>query len=221
MGLETQKNRRLAWHFIADIFMLMPIIDPRIDAYIAASPGFAQAILAHLREVVHVACPEVEETLKWSAPHFLYKGMMCHMAAFKAHCAFGFWKGALLFPDMDEKDSMGHLGRIATLKDLPSKKVLAGYVKQAMKLNDEGVKTPARAAPKAPRPLDVSDYFWAALKKNKAALATFKAGSTSFKREYVDWVNEAKAEATRLRRMEQAVAWLAEGKARNWKYEKC
>lgn len=199
----------------------MPAIDPRIDAYIAASPEFARPILTHLREVVHAACPEVEETLKWSAPHFLYKGMMCHMAAFKAHCAFGFWKGALLFPDMDEKEAMGHLGRIETLKDLPSKKVLTGHVKQAMKLNDEGVKTPARAAPKAPRPLEVPDYFLAALKKNKAALATFNAGSTSFKREYVDWLVDAKAEATRLRRLEQAVEWLAEGKARNWKYEKC
>jgi hypothetical protein len=199
----------------------MPIIDPRVDAYIAASPAFAQPILAHLRALVHAACPEVEETLKWSAPHFLHKGMMCHMAAFKAHCAFGFWKGALLFPDMDEKESMGHLGRIAALKDLPSKKVLTGYIKQAMKLNDDGVKTPARAAPKVARPLAVPDYFSAALKKSKPALAAFDAGSTSFKREYVDWLEEAKTEPTRLRRMEQAIEWLAEGKARNWKYEKC
>lgn len=198
----------------------MAMIDSRIDAYIAASPEFARPILTHLREIVHAACPDVEETMKWSCPHFQYKGMLCHMASFKAHCAFGFWKGALLFPDV-EKESMGHLGRIASLKDLPAKKVLAGYVKQAMKLNDEGVKTPARVVSKTARPLDVPDYFLAALKKSKAALATFNAGSPSFKREYVDWLTQAKAEATRQRRMEQAVEWLAEGKARNWKYEKC
>ena len=199
----------------------MASIDPRIDAYIASSPEFAQPILTHLREIVHAACPEVEETMKWSRPHFQYKGMLCQMSAFKEHCAMGFWKGALLFPDMAEKESMGHFGRITSVKDLPAKKVIAGYVKQAMKLNDDGVQTPARAAPKAPRPLEVPDYFLAALKKNKAALTVFNAASTSFKREYVDWLEDAKTEATRLRRMDQAIEWLAEGKARNWKYEKC
>ena len=199
----------------------MPTLDPRIDAYIAAAPAFAQPILTHLRDVIHAACPEVEETMKWSRPHFLYHGMLCGMSAFKAHCAMGFWKGSLLFPDMVEKESMGHFGRIASVKDLPSKKVIAGYVKQAMKLNEEGVPNPARVPPKAPRALTVPPYFLDALARNKAALATFNGGSTSFKREYVDWLEEAKAEATRLRRMEQAVEWLTEGKARNWKYEKC
>jgi len=199
----------------------MATIDPRIDAYIAASPEFSRPILTHLREIVHAACPEVEETMKWSRPHFQYKGMLCQMSAFKEHCAMGFWKGALLFPEMIEKESMGHFGRITSLKDLPSKKVIAGYVKQAMKLNDDGVQTPARAAPKSPRPLEMPAYFLDALKQNKAALAVFNAGSTSFKREYVDWLEDAKTEATRLRRMAQAIEWLAEGKARNWKYEKC
>ncbi len=199
----------------------MPSTDPRIDAYIAAAPEFAQPILAHLRALVHAACPEVEETMKWSSPHFGYQGMLCHMAAFKAHCAFGFWKGELLFPEMIQREAMGHLGRITSLKDLPSKKVLGGYVKQAMQLNVDGVKTPARTAPKAVRPLAVPDYFLAALAGNKPALANFNGGSTSFKREYVDWLEEAKTEATRLRRMAQSVEWLAEGKARNWKYEKC
>lgn len=199
----------------------MPTIDPRVDAYIAASPEFAQPILAHLRAVVHAACPEVEETIKWSRPHFQYKGMLCQMSAFKEHCAMGFWKGELLFPELAGKDAMGHFGRLTSVKDLPSKKVIAGYVKQAMRLNDDGVQAPARAAPKAPRPLTVPTYFLDALAANKAALASFNGGSTSFKREYVDWLEEAKTEATRLRRMEQAVQWLAEGKARNWKYEKC
>ena len=199
----------------------MPTIDPRIDAYIAASPAFAQPILTHLRDIVHAACPEVEETMKWSRPHFQYQGMLCQISAFKEHCAMGFWKGALLFPELTEKEAMGHLGRITSLKDLPPKKVIAGYVKQAMRLNADGVQTPARAAPKAPRPLTVPDYFLAALADNKPAKASFEGGSTSFKREYVDWLEEAKTDATRLRRMAQALEWLAEGKARNWKYEKC
>lgn len=199
----------------------MPTIDPRIDAYIAASPDFAQPILTHLREIVHAACPEVEETIKWSRPHFLYKGMLCHISAFKEHCAMGYWKGALLFPDLAGNESMGHFGRITSVKDLPSKKVIAGYVKQAMKLNDDGVQTSARVVSKAPRPLTVPDYFLDALKRNKAALAVFNGGSPSFKREYVDWLDDAKTETTRLRRMAQALEWLAEGKSRNWKYQQC
>lgn len=198
----------------------MPTLDPRLDAYIAASPEFARPILSHLRDVIHAACPEVEETMKWSRPHFQYKGMLCQMSAFTAHCALGFWKGAILFPESAEKESMGHFGRIASLKDLPSKKALTAIVKQAMKLNDEGVKTAAK--PKAaPSVLIVPDDFTKALKAERAAQNVFDAGSPSFKREYVAWIEDAKTQATRLRRMAQAVEWLAEGKARNWKYEKC
>ena len=199
----------------------MPVIDPRIDAYIAQSPEFAQPILSHLRAVVHAACPDVEETMKWSRPHFEYNGLLCGMSSFKAHCGFGFWKGALMFPGMSEREAMGHFGRITSVKDLPSKKLLAEYVKKAMQLNEEGAKAPARARPAAPRALLVPDFFQAALNARKAALENFDAGSTSFKREYVDWIEEAKTEPTRERRMAQAIEWIAEGKGRNWKYEKC
>ncbi|HEY0065045.1 MAG TPA: DUF1801 domain-containing protein [Telluria sp.] len=196
----------------------MPVTDPRIDAYIASAAPFAQPILAHLRALVHTACPEVQETIKWSMPHFMYHGILCNMSAFKAHCAFGFWNGAQMFPDI-EKDAMGHMGRITSVKDLPSKKELTAYIRQAMKLNEAGV---VRARPKtAPHELAVPDYLTAALHANETARKVFDAGSTSFKREYVDWLEEAKTEATRLRRMEQALAWLAEGKARNWKYQNC
>jgi len=201
----------------------MPTTDPRIDAYIAKSAEFAQPILHHLRAVVHAACPEVEETMKWSFPHFMYNGMLCHMASFKAHCAFGFWKGELLVAadDAKGKEAMGQFGRIGSLKDLPPKKTLAAYVKKAMQLNDEGVKAPARARPATPRALLVPEYLLAALAAAQPALDNFNAFSTSHKREYAEWLEEAKTEPTRLRRLEQAVAWIAEGKSRHWKYANC
>lgn len=201
----------------------MPTLDPRIDAYIANSAEFAQPILTHLRAVVHAACPDVEETIKWSMPHFMHNGILCNMAAFKAHCALGFWKGDLLVDPADDKgrEAMGQFGRIASLKDLPPKKTLEGYVRKAAKLNDEGVKAPARARPATPRELIVPDYLLAALAQHAAALAQFEAFTPGKKREYVEWLEEAKTEATRMRRMEQAIAWIAEGKVRNWKYEKC
>ena len=201
----------------------MPTLDPRIDSYIANSAEFARPILEHLRAVVHAACPDVEETMKWSFPHFQYNGMLCSMASFKAHCTFGFWKGELLIEAADAKtrEAMGQFGRIASIKDLPPKKTLESYIKKAMKLNDEGVKAPARTKPAVPRELVVPDYLTEALALQPSALDHFNAFSTSKKRDYVEWMEEAKTEATRLRRLEQAVAWIAEGKSRNWKYEKC
>lgn len=201
----------------------MPTLDPRIDSYIANSAEFARPILEHLRAVVHAACPDVEETMKWSFPHFQYNGMLCSMASFKAHCTFGFWKGELLIEAADAKtrEAMGQFGRIASIRDLPPKKTLESYIKKAMKLNDEGVKAPARAKAAVPRELVVPDYLTEALALQPSALDHFNAFSTSKKRDYVEWMEEARTEATRLRRLEQAVAWIAEGKSRNWKYEKC
>lgn len=199
----------------------MPTTDPRVDAYIAKSAAFAQPILEHLRAVVHATCPEVEETMKWSFPHFMHKGMMCSMASFKAHCAFGFWKAELLMADEARRDAMGDFGRITSLKDLPSKKVLAAYIKQAMQLNDEGVTASARAKPTTPRALEIPDDLSAALDAMPAARRHFDAFSPSKQRDYAEWLTEAKTEATRARRREQAIEWIAEGKARNWKYEKC
>jgi uncharacterized protein YdeI (YjbR/CyaY-like superfamily) len=196
--------------------------DPRIDAYIAKSADFAKPILTHLRAVVHDACPDVEETMKWSTPHFSYKGMMAGMAAFKQHCVFGFWKDTLVLDPADRSNekAAGQFGRITKVSDLPSKSVIAGYVKKAMKLNDEGVKAPRTMAAKAktPKPVVVPEALEAALAKNKKARATFEAFSPSHKREYAEWIAEAKGEETRKRRVETAIEWMAEGKARNWKY---
>jgi uncharacterized protein YdeI (YjbR/CyaY-like superfamily) len=197
--------------------------DDRVDAYIAKAAEFARPILNHLRETIHGACPDVVETMKWSFPHFEYKGLLCSMASFKEHCAFGFWKGSLIVEKGDGPDepAMGQFGRITKLSDLPSKKVLIGYIKQAMKLNEDGVKSPTRSKPKVSRELVVPDDLASALQANAAALATFEKFNPSNKREYVDWISEAKTQATRSRRLEQAIEWMAEGKPRNWKYMNC
>ena len=196
--------------------------DPRVDAYIARSADFARPILTHLRDVVHAACPEVEETIKWSFPHFLYKGMLCSMASFKEHCTFGFWKGSLVVSGGGEAEkAMGQFGRITRLADLPAKKILISTIKTAMKLNEDGVKAPGRAKPKTPREVVVPEDLVSALGKNPQARATFEKLSPSHKREYVEWITEAKTQATRARRLETAIQWMAEGKPRNWKYTNC
>lgn len=202
----------------------MASYDKRVDAYIAKSAPFAQPILEHIRELVHRACPEVEETMKWSFPHFDYKGMMCNMASFKHHCSFGFWKAAIMkdpkgILTLVGRTAMGHFERITSVDDLPNEKVMIDYIKQAARLNENDIKLPPKKAIKASA-IKVPDYFTKALKKNKKALAAFEAFSNSHRNEYVKWIIEAKSEETRERRMEQAVTWLSEGKSRNWKYER-
>ena len=195
--------------------------DPRIDAYIARSADFARPILEHLRDTVHQACPQVEETMKWSMPHFMYEGMLCGMASFKAHCTFGFWKGALVLGDSDgaEKDAMGQFGRIERISDLPPKRTLVALIRRAMQLNEQGVKSPARARKPKP-PAEVPDDLSAALARNRKARATFEGFSASQRREYVEWIAGAKREETRARRLATTLEWLAEGKPMNWKYQK-
>jgi len=194
--------------------------DPRIDAYIAKSPAFARPIMTYIRGVVHGACPEVEETMKWSSPHFDYQGMMCGMAAFKEHCAFGFWKGSLIVGKNGEKAdaAMGQFGRITKLSDLPSKKTLAGYVKKAMALNEAGVKAPAMANRKPRQALAMPSDLETRLAKNKRARAAFEAFPPSHRREYIEWITEAKRPETRKKRIDTAIQWMSEGKPRNWKY---
>ena len=197
--------------------------DKRVDAYIAKSAEFARPILRELRELVHEACPDVTEEIKWSFPNFTYKGMFCGMAAFKEHCSFGFWKGSLVLDKEDKStDAMGQFGRISSIKDLPPKRVLLGYIKKAKQLNDEGVKVPPKPKPSGEKKeLVVPEYLTAALKKNKSAMTHFAAFSPSKKKDYVEWLTEAKTDATREKRLLTAVDWISEGKGRNWKYEKC
>jgi uncharacterized protein YdeI (YjbR/CyaY-like superfamily) len=195
--------------------------DPRIDAYIAKSADFAKPILTYIREAVHAGCPDVEETLKWSMPAFMHHGILCGMAAFKEHAAFNMWKGRLIVGDEKDRDAMGQFGRLTKVSDLPSKRVLTGYIKQAVALNEDGVKVPKIRKPGLERkviPTAPPADFAAALKKNAKARATFDGFSPSHKREYVEWITEAKRDETRKRRLEQAVEMLAEGKTRHWKY---
>ena len=199
--------------------------DKRVDAYIAQSADFAKPILLHLRELVHKACPEVEETMKWSFPHFDYIGMMCSMAAFKQHCAFGFWKASIMKDahklGSGNESAMGHFGKLTSLDDLPPDKVLLSYIKEAAKLNKEGIKLPPRVKTSgAEKKVEVPAYFIKALKKNSSARKTFDAFSYSHRKEYVEWIVEAKTEETRERRIAAAIELIAEGKGRNWKYER-
>ena len=198
----------------------MGIRDPRIDAYIHGSAEFAQPILKQFRKAVHAACPGSEETLKWGMPHFDYKGPMCGMAAFKEHCAFSFWKGKLIFgerPWVVKEEAMGHFGRVTCLADLPDEKTLTAYIREAARLNEEGVQV-SKAVPPKKTKLIVPDALMAALRKNRKAFATFEGFSPSHRREYVDWITEAKREETRAQRIRTAVEWMEAGKARHWKY---
>ena len=200
----------------------MPTTDPRIDAYIEKSAEFAQPVMAHLRELIHKACPPVTETLKWSMPSFEFKGILCGFAAFKNHCTFMFWKQSLMETDAfpKNKTAMGSFGRITSLKDLPSDKVILGLIHQAMELNEKGVKVPKKPAT-TKKELVVPAILTAALKKNKKARDTFEKFPYSCKKEYVEWITEAKTEPTREKRLATTVEWLSEGKRRNWKYENC
>ena len=197
--------------------------DPRIDDYIDRSAPFARPILISLRRAVHAGCPDVEETLKWRSPTFMHKGILCGMAAFKAHCVFGFWKEALLMVHLKgvsagRGEAMGQFGRITAVSELPDQKTLVALVRAAADLNDRGIKAPRAVRPKGDRTLRVPSYFRAALRKSRKALATFEEFSYSNKKDYVDWVTEARTDDTRRRRLETAVAWMSDGKVRNWKY---
>ena len=195
--------------------------DPRIDAYIARQADFARPILEHLRAVVHEACPQGEETLKWSSPSFMYKGkILAGFAAFKAHATFGYWSGSqVLEANPEQQSAMGQFGRLTSLDDLPPRAMLVALTHKAMTLIDEGVK-PIRNKHKKP-PFSVPQDLRAAIDAVPAAKATFDNFSPSQQREYADWVSEAKRDETRARRLAQSVIWLAEGKRRNWKYENC
>ena len=195
--------------------------DPRIDAYIERAAPFAQPILRHARALVHEACPEVEESIKWGMPSFSHAGgILCGMAAFKQHASFGFWRHADVVGEGEPRDGMGSYGKMTSLDDLPPRTTLLAHLRKAMQLNEAGLKSPKRKP--APRPApDTPEDLAAALAHNKAANATFDAFPPGCRREYIEWIVEAKRAETRTKRLAQAIEWMAAGKRRNWKYEKC
>jgi uncharacterized protein YdeI (YjbR/CyaY-like superfamily) len=203
-------------------------MNPKVGAYIVKAQPFAQPILQHLRSLIHQACPDVEETIKWSRPFFEYKGViLCNISGFKQHCSFGFWGeeiGAVLREaGVTGKDGMGSLGKITSLADLPSDKKMLGWIGQAVAFVDKGEYTSPIAARhtvvKPAKPDLASPEFSAALKRNKKAESVFSAFSSSAKREYFEWIIDAKRPETRDKRIATAVEWIAEGKQRNWKYQ--
>ena len=195
--------------------------DPRIDVYIAKSAPFAQPILAHLRTLMHAACPPVVETIKWGHPFFEHRGVLCSMAAFKAHCAFGFWHSEMAQSVPGKSgDAMGQFGRITRLSDLPKDTALKALVKKAAALNASGVKSARGGSAAGPRPIVVPDDLAAALAQNARARATFEAFSATHKREYVEWIAGAKRDETRATRLATALEWMADGKPKEWRYQK-
>lgn len=196
--------------------------DPRVDAYIERAAPFAQPILAHVRALVHQACPRVEESIKWGMPHFSHAGaILCGMAGFKRHAAFGFRKHAQVVGEGEPREGMGSYGKIASLADLPPDPVLLAHIRRAVALNEDGGKAPAvRKAVAKPPPQAPADLV-AALAQHPAAQATFDAFPPGCRREYIDWIVEARRPETRAKRLAQALEWMGAGKRRNWKYERC
>jgi uncharacterized protein YdeI (YjbR/CyaY-like superfamily) len=202
--------------------------DHRIDAYIGKKPAFAQPILKHLRELIHSVSPDITETIKWGHPFFEYRGTLANMACFKEHMSFGLWSSSGIVDShgvmhrAGEKESAGNFGRITKLTDLPNDEILKDFIQQGMVLNEKGEKSPARkaVATKPPKAEIITpDYFIGALEENPKAKATFEAFSASNKREYLEWIIDAKTEPTRQKRIETMLEWLTEGKSRNWKYK--
>lgn len=203
----------------------MPQLNSKVDDYIDQSQDFAKPILIHFRAWVHEACPECVEKIKWGMPHFDHKGMMVSMASFKAHCTVNFWKGALIndpynVMEVGETSAMGQFGKIQSLDDLPKREIMMDLLNQAVDLNNRGVKLPSK--PKTDKKeVVVPDYFEQLLSDHPKAQEVFENFSYSHRKEYVEWITEAKREATREKRMATAIEWISEGKGRNWKYEKC
>ena len=198
--------------------------DPRIDRYIRSAPDFAQPILERLRQLFHRACPEIEETIKWSSPFFEYKGIVGNMTAFQKHVSYGFWKAGLLADPEGILEQVGNTQmavlKATSLEDLPGDEVLLAYIREAVDLNERGIKVPRAKSARHAEALEIPEDLQAALGDNEDARKTFDNFSYSQRKEYVEWITDAKRKATRTRRLAQAVEWLADGKPRNWKYMK-
>lgn len=198
----------------------MPKTDARVTAYIKKQQPFAHPILEYLREVVHEAVPDCEETLKWSAPAYMHHGIVCITAGFKKHVAVVLWKGPLILDTKGRRadEAWGDYGRVTSIDDLPARSTLIKYLRKAAKLNEDDVKVPKRAKPVKAREVEVPEELAKALRKNKKAREAFESFSPSHRREYAQWISEAKREQTRAKRLATTIEWLEQGKPRQWKY---
>lgn len=203
----------------------MASFDSKVDAYIEKSEDFAKPILEYLRRLIHETCPEVEEVIKWGIPHFDYKGdMMCIVAAYKKHCSFSLFKAELmndpkLVESVKAGKKMGFMDKLTAVSDLPPKEILVAYIKEAMALNENGIRK-AKPISDKPKAIEIPDYFSERLTANPKAKAVFESKSPSFRKDYLVWITDAKTDTTRQKRMEQSLEWIAEGKGRFWQYEK-
>lgn len=196
-----------------------------VDTYISKAEDFSKPILKHWRQIVHDTCPDVDEAIKWGIPHFDYKGdFMCVMASYKNHCSFSFIKAELM-NDKRLKDNKNlkpiqrFLGKIKTLSDLPTDNEFIGFLKEAMELNEKGIKVAPKKSVK-PKVVETPDYFTEKLEANPKAKEIFETKSNSFRKNYLIWITDAKTESTRNKRIEQSLEWIAEGKDRFWQYAK-
>jgi len=203
----------------------MSKFNPQFDEYIKKSADFAKPIMEYLRQIIHETCPEVEEIIKWGNPHFDYRNdMMCILAGYKNHCSFSLYKAELMsdtkiIESVKAGQKMGYMDKLKSLSDLPAKETLVAYIKEAMVLNENGVKK-AKPVSEKPKVIEVPDYFSEKLATNPLAKEVFESKSPSFRKDYLVWITDAKTEATRQKRMEQSLEWIAEGKGRFWQYEK-
>ena len=206
-------------------------LNPKVNAYVVKVQPFARPIMEHLRELVHQACPEIEETIKWSRPFFEYRGViLCNMSAFKEHCSFGFWGEEIAAVLREAKvlggDGMGSLARFPVLEDcLPTSACWVGFVRPQPSSTNGQYASPIAARSRVVKPqkpsFDPPAEFTTAFPKNKRAASVFAAFSPSCKREYVEWIADAKRPETRDKRIATAIEWIAEGKQRDWKYQNC
>ncbi|TIS96872.1 YdeI/OmpD-associated family protein [Mesorhizobium sp.] len=205
--------------------MAAPNHNAKVDAYAEQAKDFAKPILAHLRGLIHATCPEVVEEVKWGIPHFDYRGeMMCIFAAYNKHCSFSFWKDSLMADvrlrrNTELAAAKRFMGNLASLGDLPADFELIAWIKEAMSLNDRGVKVPPRKS-KDPKEVEIPAAFAAALAAKPEIKTIFDSKSASFQKEYNIWIGEAKTDGTRVKRIEESLSWIIEGKGRFWKYAK-
>lgn len=191
-----------------------------ITAYIEkATPEFKEVMIA-LRSVLNNPNFDIKEDWKWGAPNFNNEGMICWLAHFRNHVGMNFFKGTLikdkynLFTHYREEKGNRQLKFSDINQIIPEQ--IEYYIEEAIKLNQENIKVVKKEIDTS-LPLDLETE----LNNNPKAKMFFESLAPSYKRDYIEWIEEAKREATRTKRLATTMEWLSEGKKKNWKYENC